>query len=188
MLDYDTHFQVIFGEYAQTYEGTDNTMQERTVRAIALGPSGNLQGGVLFFSLDTGRVLNRAKTDYKLLPMPADVIKRVNQMARKSRMGLLYADRHNMCVDVPMNTLETDPDSDLPVTTTVMVNVSSDDKSTDDDYDPNDDDDASSNSSIDDSIDFDADFHNHNVDDEITGVIKNQNDNDIFFLCTLIPT
>jgi hypothetical protein len=77
ILDYDLHFQVIFGEYAQTYEGTDNTNKERTVGAIALGPSGNLQGGVKIFSLDSGEILNRAKQDYNLLPMPADVIKRI---------------------------------------------------------------------------------------------------------------
>ena len=147
-------------------------------------PLGNLQGRVLFFSLDTDHVLNQAKTDYKLLPVPTDVIKRVNQMARKSRPGLLSADCHNVCVDVPVNTPETDPDSDLPVTTTAMVDVSSDDNSTDDDYDL--DDDASSGSSIDDSIVFEADFPNHNVDDEITGVDQNQNDqnqndNDILF-------
>ena len=50
-LNYHKHFQVIFGEYAQTYEGTDNTMKARTVGAIALGPTGNAQGGVNFFSL-----------------------------------------------------------------------------------------------------------------------------------------
>ena len=33
VLDYNLHFQVIFGEYAQTYEGTDNSMKERTVGA-----------------------------------------------------------------------------------------------------------------------------------------------------------
>ena len=105
--------------------------------------------------------------------MPADVIKRVNRMVRKSRPGLLFADRHNICVDVPINTPESDPDSDsdLLVTTTVMVDVSSDDNSTNDDYDP--DDGASSESSIDDSIVFEADFPNHNVDDKITGVDQN---------------
>ena len=94
-LTYAKHFQVIFGEYAQTYEGTDNTMKERTIGAIALGPSGNLQGGVRFFSLDTGRVINRKKEDYELIPMPADVIKRVNRMARKSRSGITFGDRTN---------------------------------------------------------------------------------------------
>jgi hypothetical protein len=62
-LDYSKHFQVIFGEYAQVFEGTDNTMKERTVGAIALGPTGYLQGGVSFFSIHTGRILDRSKKD-----------------------------------------------------------------------------------------------------------------------------
>ena len=40
-LDYNQHFQVLFREYAQVYDSTDNTMQPRTIGAIALGPSGN---------------------------------------------------------------------------------------------------------------------------------------------------
>ena len=46
VVDYTKHFHVIFGEYMHTYKGTDNTMKPRTVGALALGPSGNLQGGV----------------------------------------------------------------------------------------------------------------------------------------------
>jgi hypothetical protein len=75
------YFQVIFGEYAQAFEGTDNTMKEHTVGAIALGLTGNLQGGVSFFSIHTGRVLDRGKKDYQLLKMPQDVIRCVEQMA-----------------------------------------------------------------------------------------------------------
>ena len=33
-----------FGEFVQTYQKTDNTMQMRTVSAITLIPSGNTQG------------------------------------------------------------------------------------------------------------------------------------------------
>ena len=46
VVDYNKHFHVIFGEYMHTYKGTDNTMKNRTVGALALGPSGNLQSGV----------------------------------------------------------------------------------------------------------------------------------------------
>jgi hypothetical protein len=94
-LDYNKHFQVIFGEYVQVFEGTDNTTKERTVGAIALGPTGNLQGGVSFFSIHTGRILDRGKKDYQLLKMPQDVIRRVDQMARKSDLGLSFGDRYN---------------------------------------------------------------------------------------------
>ena len=72
-----------------------------------------------------------------------------------------------------------DPESDLPVVTTVAVPC--DDDSTDNGYDPQDDDDASSNSSIDDSIVFYAAFPNYNGDDEITGVYQNQNQDNILF-------
>ena len=64
VLDYNLHFQVIFGEYAHTYEATTNTTKSRTVGALALGPTGNLQGGVRFYSLVTGKILQRARKDY----------------------------------------------------------------------------------------------------------------------------
>ena len=63
-LDYNKHFTVIPGEYAQTFEGLDNTMKEQTIGAIALGPARNLQGGVQFFSLKTGRILNWSSKDF----------------------------------------------------------------------------------------------------------------------------
>ena len=74
VVDYNKHFHVIFGEYMHTYEGTDNTMKNRTVGALALGPSGNLQGGVRCFSLRTGKVLYRFMKDITLLKMPHDVL------------------------------------------------------------------------------------------------------------------
>ena len=46
VVDFNKRFYVIFGEYMHTYEGTDNTMKMRTVAALALGPSGNLEGSV----------------------------------------------------------------------------------------------------------------------------------------------
>ena len=55
---------MIPGEYAQIFEGSDNTMKERTIGAISLGPSGNLQGGVRFFSLKSGLILNRNSKDF----------------------------------------------------------------------------------------------------------------------------
>jgi hypothetical protein len=66
-------------------------MQTRTTRAIALRPAGNARGGYYFFSLMTGRRLNRSNwTD---LPMPQDVIDRVHTFARRSNANraLLFA-------------------------------------------------------------------------------------------------
>ena len=51
-LDFTKHLKLQFGEYVQTHEETDNTTgTPRTIRAIALHPTGNnTQGGYLFYS------------------------------------------------------------------------------------------------------------------------------------------
>ena len=58
-IEYATHCQLEFGEYVQTHKEHDNSMQLRTVGALGLHPTGNIQGGYFFFSLMTGWVLNR---------------------------------------------------------------------------------------------------------------------------------
>ena len=95
-LDYNKHFKVILCEYAQTFEGLDNTMKKQTIGAIALGPAGNLQGGVRFFSLKTGRILNRSSKDFRLLPIPADVVTRVHAMAKSSPRGIIFSNQKHI--------------------------------------------------------------------------------------------
>jgi hypothetical protein len=92
VLDYNLHFQVIFGEYAHTYDDTTNTMKSRTVGAIALGPNGNLQGGVRFFSLLTGKILSRSRHNYTPLKMPEDAIRRIKTMTKNCVKGLSFGD------------------------------------------------------------------------------------------------
>ena len=41
-------------------------MNLRTIDAVALGPNGNLQGSIRCFSLDTGKILQRAWNDVTL--------------------------------------------------------------------------------------------------------------------------
>ena len=41
-LDFHKHFHVIFEEHLNTFDDSDNTMRERTVSAMALGPSKNM--------------------------------------------------------------------------------------------------------------------------------------------------
>ena len=48
-LDYNLHFRLIFGEFVQTFEGINNTMEPFTVAAFGLRPTGNLQGGIKMF-------------------------------------------------------------------------------------------------------------------------------------------
>jgi hypothetical protein len=81
-IDYSKHCWIMFGAYAQVHEEHDNSMQARTIGAIALQPTGNEQGGVYFMSLATGHQLNQ--NHWTELPMPQDVINRVHNLARKS--------------------------------------------------------------------------------------------------------
>lgn len=59
VVTFDHHSRFNFGEYVQTHKEHDNTMASRTVGAIAMCPTGNLQGGFYFLSLDTGKIVNR---------------------------------------------------------------------------------------------------------------------------------
>lgn len=94
VLDANKHCRIPFGAYAQTHEEHDNTMGSRTVGAIALRPTGNAQGGHLFFSLQTGRCINR--NHWTEVPMPSDAISRVEQMAdSKGLNALVFGDRAN---------------------------------------------------------------------------------------------
>ena len=71
-------------------------MATRIIGAIALRLTGNTQGGYFFFSLVTGRVLNRGR--WTSLPMPNEVIDRVHRMAcqEHGNNGLRFEDRdHN---------------------------------------------------------------------------------------------
>ena len=69
-LDYNRHCRFQFGEYVQTHEQHDNSMNPRAVGALALCPTGNAQGSFYFMSILTGRVLNRLHA--MPLPMPDD--------------------------------------------------------------------------------------------------------------------
>ena len=73
-----------FGEYVQTHEDTDNTMRERTVGAITLWPSGNVQGCFHYYGLITGRRLHRRKCT--ALPMTDEVIARIHSIADRQNV------------------------------------------------------------------------------------------------------
>ena len=93
-VDYKHHCHFQFGEYTQTHEEHNNSMNLRTVGALALRPAGNGQGRVYFLSVSTGRVLNRLHAT--ALPMPDDIIDKIHRMARqqKNNPGLIFADRN----------------------------------------------------------------------------------------------
>ena len=95
-LDYTKHCRLEFGTYAQAHEEHDNSMATRTTGAIALQPTGSsAQGAYYFYSLTTGRVLNR--NHWTALPMPAEVIDRVHVLASRTvgagAAGLAFIDQ-----------------------------------------------------------------------------------------------
>jgi len=89
-LDYNKHCRVLPGTYCEVHDEPvpSNTMTSRAHAAIAMGPTGNLQGSVKFYCLTTGRILKRRElTPY---PMPDWVIKRVNQIGAKEKQGRTF--------------------------------------------------------------------------------------------------
>ena len=81
-LDANKHCKVPFGTYVQVAEENKptNTTQTRTQGAIALGPSNNIQGGVRFMSLNTGKQFS-SRRQFTVIPITDLIIKRVNDLA-----------------------------------------------------------------------------------------------------------
>lgn len=97
-IDANKHCVIPFGAYVQTHEQHDNSMGSRTIGALALRPTGNVQGGHYFYNLQTGRRVVRNR--WTEIPMPTDVIERVNRMAeRRNTNRLVFGDRENSDVD-----------------------------------------------------------------------------------------
>lgn len=70
-----------FGEYVQAHDPNvvKNSMAPRTMGAIALVPTGNLQGSVKFYCLATKSIVTRDQ--WKVLPAPPSVIATLDEMA-----------------------------------------------------------------------------------------------------------
>ena len=92
-LDYRKDLGLQLGAYCQVHQNEKprNSMKARTLPALYLGPSGNLQGGRLFLSLSTGQSITRFA--YDVLPMPATVIARVEALAKGQPEDHVFADR-----------------------------------------------------------------------------------------------
>ena len=114
LLDYHKHCRYEFGEYVQTHEEHDNSLISRTVGAIALRPTGNQQGGYFFMSLHTGRIINRLHATK--LPMPSEVIVRVEQLAKAQNMipSLAFGNRDNRLIMQDINDDDESEDAYIP--------------------------------------------------------------------------
>ena len=86
-LDYKRHCRALPGTYCEVHDEPipSNTMESQTHAAIALGPTGNMQGSVKFYCLTTGCVLKQQS--FTPIPMPDCVIKRVNAIGLRERQG-----------------------------------------------------------------------------------------------------
>ena len=147
-MNYNRHCRLEFGEYVQTHEEHDNSLNPHSIGALALRPTGNVQGGYFFFSLTTGKVINRMR--WTPIPMPKEVINRVERMARQEHAGttLLFEDRdHNEIIDPDQE--DDDDNSDY-------------DPNNDDNNDDDDDDDNNNPPTNDNDNDDDDDDDNNN--------------------------
>ena len=108
--DYKRHCKLQFGEYAQVYDRTYNTLTRRTTAAIAMYPSGNYQGGHYFFSLRIGRRLCRNR--WVAIPMPDEVIVRIEDMAGDAPEGINF-EYKNMVDEENSNTESMDENDDM---------------------------------------------------------------------------
>lgn len=134
-------------------------MNERTIGAIALGPTGNATGSYWFMNLITGRLIDRQRFDEP--PMPEDVKGTVAHLARRSFASFTFAWRDGMEIKDTLEEINDGCDSDK-----------------DPDYDPatdsghEDDDDTASTTS-----DTDSSWHTGVPDDDAsTGVPTNTNE------------
>jgi Reverse transcriptase (RNA-dependent DNA polymerase) len=97
-FDYKKHCKLPFGSYVQAHEepSPTNTQAARTVGAISLGPTGNLQGSYKFLNLRTGRLITRRT--WTSLPMPDEVIARVNALGKSENQPelLTFYDRRGL--------------------------------------------------------------------------------------------
>jgi hypothetical protein len=112
-IDYTKHCWVAFGQYAQTHEKHDDSMEARTVGAIALCPTGNEQGSYYFYSQMSGKRLHR--THWTELALPAKVKDRLPVLARRAHAtgGLTFTDSHGNDLDALFPVTDDDDDSDF---------------------------------------------------------------------------
>jgi hypothetical protein len=87
--------RVGFGDYCQvTNAVTDNSLKPRTSGAIALCPTGNLQGSIKFFLLHNEEIVVRDQ--FVILPVTEDVARRMSQIENESIVKVDIVDDTNV--------------------------------------------------------------------------------------------
>ena len=109
-IDYKVDAKHGFGEYVQILNAkTDNSMVERSRGAVALMPTGNRDGSWYFMTLDNSNVVRRRRS--RALPMPTEVINRLNQLHDEEQTSDAGKRRFN--AETPRNNWELQGHEDL---------------------------------------------------------------------------
>jgi len=112
-IDYNKHCNLQCVTFVQVHKPHNNSLLPRTTGAIALCPSGNIQGGYFFLSLTTGKRIIRNK--WTILPMPAEVIATVHQLAEacKKYKGIIFTNKNGNVIN---NDNDEEADDTLEIT------------------------------------------------------------------------
>lgn len=109
-IDFKKHCKLPFGAYVQAHQepSPSSTQEPRTVGAICLGPTGNIQGSYRFLNLQTGKTINRRSWTH--LPMPQEVIDRVNELGKADSQAelLTFQDKQGREIGDTIQTLNPD--------------------------------------------------------------------------------
>jgi hypothetical protein len=98
-LNYKKDLALEFGAYCQVHahHTPRNSMKACTEGGICLGPIGNEQGGFKFMSLQSGRKFTAHK--WTQLPIPPEIIKRVNFLGKDQPKDLVFFDRSGVAIE-----------------------------------------------------------------------------------------
>jgi len=98
-ITHDKHCTLEFGTYVQIHEEHDNSMTARTSGAIALRPTGNIQGTHYFLNVSSGRCVTR--NNWTALPMPNEVIHAIHRLAAacKKYKEIVFTDSRGKIID-----------------------------------------------------------------------------------------
>jgi hypothetical protein len=103
-------FSLPFGTYCQVHEEKlpQNSLADRTLGAISLGPSRNAQGGHKFFTLNMSWVITCQSWDVNA--MPKSVVDRVNFIGKDQPIQPVFLDRASN----PIGDGDANPTANLP--------------------------------------------------------------------------
>jgi len=107
-IDYNLHCKLECCSYAQKHKDHNNNMAPRMIGALALCPTGNVQGGFYFYNLATGCIISHRC--WTSLPMAIEVINVVHELAKKDKASkrINYNDGTSELIHIEQTAEQTD--------------------------------------------------------------------------------